>query len=129
MEHRCDSCAVPAIVDMLGLRKIVTLVIFLYCSFFFSEISPVLFSKKNAGNGLPGQIIYPTSPISIHPPTDTHRSVGGLCLVGGNGGWQAFELFAGFGGSGATLEAKKLPTLLHSLGMAISDEDVVESSR
>jgi len=46
----------------------------------------------------------------------------GNCLVLGNGG-EAFELFAGFGGSGATLEAKKLPTLLHSLGMAISDED------
>ena len=37
---------------------------------------------------------------------------------------EAFELFAGFGGSGATLEAKKLPTLLHSLGMAISDEEL-----
>ena len=35
---------------------------------------------------------------------------------------QAFELFAGFGGTD-TVEAKKLGTLLASLGMNMSDED------
>ena len=54
----------------------------------------------------------------MFPRKPLFESTGKTRLLG-----EAFELFAGFGGSGATLEAKKLPTLMASLGMAISDEE------